>query len=273
MTESTSLWTEGAISCAIKTDMSKFLVEGRPTLTVMIQARTPGRASELIQKGLAGGADAFAMQMDQLERKYRTEPCYQKLLEEMNGKPLYVTDYRTNMSKGMSDEELAEELLVLAKCGAVLIDVMGDLYGPSKDEIATKPEADAKQRALINKIHSYGAEVLMSSHTYRFLTVDEVLKMAKIQADRGADIIKIVTAANTEKELYHNFEITARLKRELEKPFLFLCTGEYCKKHRLMAPMMTNDIFLCVAEHDKFSTPAQPLLKTAKQFVNFMYGG
>lgn len=253
--------------------MSKFLVKGRPTLTVMIQARTPERASELIKKGVEGGADAFAMQVDQLERKYRTEECYKKLFGEMNGKPLYVTDYRTNMSEGMSDEELAEELLVLARCGAALIDVMGDLYCPSKDEITIEPEADAKQRELINKIHSYGAEVLMSSHTYRLLTWDEVLRTAKIQSERGADIIKIVTAANTEKELYDNFEITARLKKELEKPFLFLCVGEYCKKHRCMAPIITNDIYLCVAEHDKFSTPAQPLLKTAKQLVDLMYGG
>lgn len=171
----------------------------------------------------------------------------------------------------MSDEELAEELLALARCGAALIDVMGDFYCPSKDEIAINPEADAKQCALINKIHSYGAEVLMSSHTYRFLNLDEVLKTAKIQSDRGADIIKIVTAANTEKELYDNFEITVRLKKELEKPFLFLCVGEHCKKHRLMAPIITNDIYLCVAEHDEFSTPAQPLLKNAKLIIDNIY--
>lgn len=53
--------------------MSKFLVKGRPTLTVMIQAKTPERVSELIKRGLDGGADAFAIQVDQLERKYRTE--------------------------------------------------------------------------------------------------------------------------------------------------------------------------------------------------------
>ena len=35
----------------------------------MIQARTPERASELIKKGLDGGTDAFAIQIDQLERE------------------------------------------------------------------------------------------------------------------------------------------------------------------------------------------------------------
>lgn len=253
--------------------MSKFLVKGRPTLTVMIQAKTPERVSELIKRGLDGGADAFAIQVDQLERKYRTEERLKKLFGQMNGKPVYVTDYRGNMNEGMTDGELADELLMLARCGASLVDVMGDFYCPSKDEIALNSEADAKQRRLIEKIHSYGAEVLMSSHTYRYLTADEVLKIAKTQSQRGADIIKIVTAADTEEELYNNFGTTARLKNEINKPFLYLCAGKLCKKHRLMAPIITNDIYLCVVEQDEFSTPAQPLLKTAKQIVDLVYGG
>ena len=195
------------------------------------------------------------------------------LFEKMGGKPVYVTDYRNNMSTGMTDGELADELLTLAKSGAALVDVMSDLYCPSKDEITRDSAADAKQRELINKIHSYGAEVLMSSHTYRFLNFDEVWKIAKIQSDRSADIVKIVAAASSERELYEIFETTARLKNETKKPFLFLCVGEYCKKHRLTAPIITNGIYLCVAEQDEFSTPAQPLLKTAKAMTNLIYGG
>ena len=64
-----------------------------------------------------------------------------------------------------------------------------------------------------------------------------------------------------------------QLKNEIEKPFLFLCVGEYCKKHRLTAPIIINGIYLCVAEQDEFSTPAQPLLKTAKAMTNLIYGG
>ena len=239
----------------------------------MIQARTPKRVNELIKKGIADGADAFAIQIDQLEKEYRTQDIYKKFLSEMSGKPLYATNYRTNLNVGKSDEELAADILFSAKCGINLIDVMGDLFCPSKNEIALTPEADKKQRELIKQIHSYGSNVLMSSHTYCYLPPDEVLKIAKLQEERGADIIKIVTAAETEEELYTNFEITARLKRELSKPFLFLCVGKYCKKHRLVAPLMTNGMFLCVVEHDEFSTQAQPLLTEAKQIVNSVFGG
>ena len=135
--------------------------------------------------------------------KGRLEKKSVELFEKMGGKSVYVTDYRNNMSTGMTDDELADELLTLAKSGAALVDVMGDLYCPSRDEITRA--ADAKQRELINKIHSYGAEVLMSSHTYRFLNFDEVWKIAKIQSDRSADIVKIVAAASSERELYEIF--------------------------------------------------------------------
>ena len=103
--------------------------------------------------------------------------------------------------------------------------------------------------------------------------LSHLLEIAKIQSDRGADIVKIVAAASSERELYEIFETTARLKNEIEKPFLFLCVGEYCKKHRLTAPIIINGIYLCVAEQDEFSTPAQPLLKTAKAMTNLIYGG
>ena len=46
---------------------AKFLRKDRPTLTCMVQARTGERILELIEKGLDGGADAFGVQLEQLE--------------------------------------------------------------------------------------------------------------------------------------------------------------------------------------------------------------
>ncbi len=44
-----------------------------------------------------------------------------------------------------------------------------------------------------------GAEVLMSSHTFKFMKTDEVLRIVTAQQERGADVAKIVTAANSEE--------------------------------------------------------------------------
>ena len=47
-----------------------FLIENKPTVTMMIQARTPERVLELIKKGNDGGADRFGLQLEKLEQTY-----------------------------------------------------------------------------------------------------------------------------------------------------------------------------------------------------------
>ncbi len=249
----------------------KFLVEGRPTLTCMIQARTPERVFELIKKGIDNGTDAFGLQLEVLERQYHTPEIYQKMFKAMGDRPCYVTNYNYNMNDGISDEKLAEELIMVAECGGTLIDVMGDIFDRQPDQITYNETAIRKQKELIEKIHSLGKKVLISTHTYRFMKYDEVFKIVDAQKQRGADIAKIVTAANNEDELKTNFETSLKLSKELGIPCLFLCVGETCKKHRILAPFISNDMFLCVAEHDEFSTDAQPLLSEAKKIIEMVW--
>ena len=52
-------------------------------------------------------------------------------------------------------------------------------------------------RAL--RIHENGGEVLMSSHTWQYLTPEQTLNIAKAHEARGADITKVVACANTEE--------------------------------------------------------------------------
>lgn len=246
----------------------KNLPENRPALTVMIQARTPERVYELIKRGNAGGADAFGIQLEQLEHKYRTEKILKHIFDEAGDKPIYVTDYRSNLNTGMTDEELSEEMLLAVGCGADLADVMGDIFCRSELEITYDTDAVRRQTEYISKIHNAGGKVLMSSHTMKYLPPEKVINIAEAHQSRGADISKIVTAAESRKELDSNFEISARLSQELKIPFLFLCVGGFSAPHRRIAPLISNGMFLCVAEHDELSTPAQPLLSDAARIVS-----
>lgn len=239
--------------------MRNFLVGGRPTFTMMIQAREKSRVMELIERGKAGGADAFGLQLEQLLPKYRTEAHLRDMFSAMDGKPVYVTDYRTMLNTDMTDEELIAELECAAACGAALIDVMGDMYAPTPLQMTDDPIAAEKQKALIRHFHDLGAGVLMSSHTACFRPEDVVLSMIEEQHRRGADICKVVTSADTWDEFYENVRISERLAR-LPYPSLFLCNGERCRRHRLFAPFLTDSLCLCVAEQDDLSTRSQPLL-------------
>ena len=247
---------------------NKTFPDNRPALTVMIQARTPKRIEELIKRGVNGGADAFGIQLEQLEKKYRTEKILNDLFSQVGDKPLYITDYRSNLNVGTEDVALAEEILAAVSCGADLADVMGDLFCQSPLEITYEEIAVKKQKSLISEIHKCGCNALMSSHTYKYLPPEKVIEMAETHHSRGADIAKIVTAAENRKDLASNFEISAKLLQKLDIPFLFLCVGSFSTPHRRIAPLINNGMFLCVVEHDELSTPAQPLLSDALKIVN-----
>ena len=234
-----------------------------PLLTVMLQCETPEVAIGRIRNANGLGADAYGLQAECLESCYQNADTYKRLLAEMRDRPAYVTNYRSRKNEGKSDEELAEGLLTLAQSGATLCDVMGDLFCRHPEELTDDEEAIAKQRRLIDAIHSTGAEVLMSSHLFKYAPAERVLEIASEQKRRGADIIKIVTAADTMEQQIENLRITDLLKRELGAPFLFLSGGE-CSVHRRLGIKLGCCMALCVYEHDALSTPTQPLLRNMK---------
>ena len=117
-----------------------FLAYERPLLTCMVQANNPSRIKELIDLSLSEGAEAFGMQFCRLNPEYRIPKVYRELFS-FSSLPTYVTNYRYAHNEGKSDDELSDELLLLADCGATLCDVMGDLFDRQDDEVAREGEA------------------------------------------------------------------------------------------------------------------------------------
>lgn len=240
-----------------------FINHDKSLLTVMLQCKTPEVAIGRIRNANMLGADAYGLQVESLMPEYHTSDTYKRIFAEGKGRPFYVTNYRTVNNSGKSDEELAEGLLTLAESGAALCDVMGDTFCKHPQELTDDDDAIKKQMQLIDKLHSKGAQVLMSSHVLKYTPAEQVLEMAIEQKRRGADVIKIVTAAETMEQQIENLRITDLLKRELGAPFLFLSGGE-CSLHRRLGIKLGCCMALCVYEHDALSTSAQPLLSVMK---------
>lgn len=198
-----------------------FLSNDHALLTAMVQLGDPESCVTLIRNSAASGAEAFGIQLCYIEQKYKTEETYRYIFSRCGNKPIYITNYRQRENTGLTDDDLAEGMLLGLKAGATLVDVMGDLYDPSPLELTQNPAAIEKQRALIDRIHENGGEVLMSSHTWQYLTPEQILDITKAHEARGADITKIVTCANTEEELLSNFEAMRRMKKELNISFTF----------------------------------------------------
>ncbi len=229
-----------------------------PLLVSMIQAAERDRILSAIRRGHEEGDDAFGFQFCQVAPEFRRPETVREFFAAMEGKPVYVTNYRVGRNKKMTDEELAEGLVFLAENGASLCDVMGDCYCRTPGELTMDRDAIDKQKRLIERIHRAGASVLISSHVLKFTPAEEVLRIARAQQERGADFVKIVTAANSEEE---NLKTTLLLKDSLAVPFLFLSGGSHNRLHRMLGITLGCSLALCVPEHDALSTPSQPLLR------------
>ena len=246
-----------------------FLHQSRPLITSMILKDNPDSIRFAVKNSIDDGADALGIQLEKLKKEYKTEENYKKVFSACCGHPIYITNYRGCQNMGLSDEELTEEILKALKCGATLGDVMGSAFDQESGmgiglELSMKQEAIDRQRKLIDTIHAMGKEVLMSSHVLQFVPAETVLEIAYEQQRRGADIVKIVTAANSDEEQMENLRITTLLKNELKVPFLFLSGGTHSKIHRMIGPQLGCVTYLAVREHDECAVPTQPTVKAAK---------
>lgn len=247
-----------------------FLNRERPLLCAMVQDKTPDAMICTILDSLYDGADAFGIQLCNLKKEYRNEETLRKIFSYCEGRPIYITSYRGSESKDLSDDERAEYLLMGLRAGATLCDVMGDFYCPDKDQLTFDAEAVEKQKALIARIHEMGGEVLISSHTSRCFSEEEVVRFAKEQVARGADVVKIVSKAESEEEELLALQIIRRLGKECDCPFLFLVGGKYTRLVRQIGPALGVCMYLCVQRYHPVTAKPQPLLRSVKAIRDAM---
>ena len=253
-----------------------FFGRKRPLLCAMVQDKTPEDAICTIMDSLYDGADAFGIQLENLLPEYRNEETLTKIFKHCEGKPIYITSYRVNQSKGLTDEECVALLLMGLRAGRdlspMLCDIMGDLYCKETDQLTFEETAVAKQRALIEQIHQEGGEVLMSTHLSRFFDREEVLSYAKAQKQRGADVVKLVNKTGNEEEMMENLNTIHALKRELEgTPFLFLASGEGGHLIRQIGPALGVCMYLCTVRYRPVTAKQQPKLRSAKAIRDHMF--
>jgi hypothetical protein len=251
---------------------ASFLNADRPFLMAMVQASTPVEAECIIADALYDGADSFGIQLCNLLPEYRNEETLRRIFNACMGRPIYITSYRLAESKklGLDDDGCMDLLLMGLRAGATLCDVMGDLYHPEPQELTFDPVAVEKQKALIDKIHEMGGEVLISSHVHTYFDEDRIMEYAFEQARRGADVVKIVSIADDEEQMMVGLNAIHRLKRELDRPFLFLTNGRAGRLIRQFGPALGVCMYLCIEHFHPVNSKQQIPLRVAKQLRDCM---
>ena len=233
-------------------------------ITLLCAPQSISEAVSFARAGEMDGADGIAIELLQMPLEQRTEDKFRTVINSVQ-LPFMFIDYRNDMFLKADDEARQEYLLLAAKCGAEVIDVMGDLYDPSPFELTRDPAAVEKQKALISRIHELGAKVIMSSHMVSAeRSAEEVLEHLNEQSARGADILKIVVGMNTEKALVEGMRTLFLLHKELNKPFVFLGGGLYGRFIRYIGPKLGAAIEFAVHDYVPGQSYNQPTVRSFK---------
>lgn len=255
-----------------------------PALAGVVRERTARAALAEIKNCYTDGA-----QMIDLHLSCLADQSEEGLRRVIEGSPLPVLalNYQTayDWSAVSYTEEEREALFLSAvRAGAAGVDIQGYTFDPpsksafvgedkysftkgNPKEIVTDEKVIARQRALIDKVHSMGAEVLLSCHPGIPMKREQVVELALFLEKRNPDIIKIVSIASTEEDMLEALHTMRALKREVKTPVSYHAGGKYGALSRVLCPLLGGQIAFCVDRFSESSTLEQMDLRSAKTLI------
>jgi 3-dehydroquinate dehydratase len=255
-----------------------------PALAGVVKARNVHEALAEIKNCMYGGAGMIDLHMSCLENP--DEESLKKIISRSD-LPILALNYNVNYeghNAGFSEEDRIDLFLRAVRAGAAGIDMQGYTYHlPSKSgfcgedkysftkgspkEIVTDEAIISKQCELIERVHSMGAEVLLSCHPGIPMTCEQVVDLALFLEKRNPDIIKIVTVARDQDDLNESIRAMMTLKKEVRTPVTYHAGGEAGMLSRILNPILGGHIAFCVEHYNEASTMEQIHLATAKAVI------
>jgi len=244
--------------------MNKRFVTGGGSLIAGIMAgQTPQELIAEARNARSDGAQGIAIDLSDLRPEFRNRDSLARVIGSVD-LPFLFFFYRDDKQQGLDDDARQVLLLDAADAGAAMIDVMGDLYDQSPMDITHSPVAIAKQVQLIDRIHAKGAQVVISSHLDCPRNTAQVSEHLRALAERGSDVVKIVTTVNSEDELAEAMRTTMALKRTLGMPFIHLCSGRFSTPHRFLCQSLGTAISFAVHRYEPRYSMPQPRIQTLR---------
>jgi len=180
-----------------------------------------------------------------------------------------------------------ERMLEAVRAGAAGIDMQGYTFHlPSKSgfwgedrasftkgnpkEVVTDERIIAKQCDLIERVHALGGEVLMSCHPDIPMRAEQVVELALFLEARRPDVLKLVTVAKTEEDLYESIRAMMLLKREVKTPVTYHATGQKGALSRIVNPLLGGHIAFCVDRYEERTFVGQPQIGAVREIFDLV---
>ncbi len=256
-----------------------------PAVAGVIREKTVEDAIAEICNCTYHGADMIDLHMEVMDKN---DTADLKRIVDSTRLPILALNYNMNYNwtaKGLNEEERTDYFLRALEAGAAGIDIQGytfhaeskhcfcgeDKYSFTKGnpkEIVTDREVIARQMELIDKAHDMGAEVLLSCHPGIPMNCEQILDLIYFMEQRNPDIIKIVSIADTEAELYESIKTMAEIKRQIKTPVSYHAGGKCGAPSRIINPLIGGQIIFSVDRYKSGSTLGQLDLETARGIVD-----
>jgi 3-dehydroquinate dehydratase len=233
-----------------------------PLLVASLSDPTPTKAICTMRNAIFDGAEAFMIHLEAMKQEHLCEKDLKTIINYACDKPMFTMNYR--LPNGKSDEQLVDEQIMAVRAGASMIDMMGDMFEPSPRELSQDSRSIDRQRQVIEEVHALGGEVLMSSHIWEYMPVEQTLAHAKALEARGGDFVKIAMCIHNEEQMIESLRATVLVKNELKVPFLHICMGQWGKLLRAVSPMFGSCFALCVQSYTEAGHKEKPLLRAEK---------
>ena len=255
-----------------------------PAIAGVIRERNVRGAIAEIKNCTYDGADMIDLHMSCLEK---TDVESLRSMISSTKLPVLALNYNNTYEwadAGFDEDARVESFLRAVEAGAAGIDMQGytfhlpskkDFCGEDKysftkgnpKEIVTDENIISKQCELIEKVHSMGAEVLLSCHPGIPMTSEQVVELALFLEKRNPDIIKIVTKAENEEDLAESIRTMLLLKREIKTPIAYHANGKAGMLTRIINPLLGGQIAFCVDRYTEASVMEQIDLKCANTIM------
>lgn len=273
-----------------------FAHQKAPMIVDVIKEETVRGVISAIKNGVMAGARGFDFHLAPLKPEEITVENFRQVFSATD-KPIlalhYNTDYQMNVLH-YTDDQRAEQLLIAVEAGAACVDMQGYTFYGSQDtkptliteyrgehmsfvdacpeEVCLCPETIKKQMSFVDRVHSMGAEVLLSTHVGCFLKCEQVLDLLDFLKVRNPDVIKLVgMGCDTDEDLVEYFKTLTEIKKRYTdvKIHYHSCGKKGCLT-RMLGPLFGSYLMFCIDRYNQASDFNQlPLEAMAEIYTQF----
>ncbi|MBQ8233322.1 MAG: type I 3-dehydroquinate dehydratase [Lachnospiraceae bacterium] len=270
--------------------MKTFAKQTGPVLAGVVRERTMKDVLAQIRNYEVHGANAIDLHLSSLNDELKNVESIKKIVNATK-LPILSMNYNMNYDLGgyVTDEEERVGLMLKAvEAGTAAIDIQGytfdyfshtnfrkeyDHLGYSfikgnPREVVVDEIIIQKQMDLIDRVHTMGAEVLLSCHPRIPMNTEQVVDLALFLEKRKPDVIKIVTMCTNEEELAEAFKTMITLKKEVKTNVSFHCAGQAGRLTRVMNPVLGGYIAFCVDKYGINTDVEQLNLGIARDMID-----